>query len=269
MVLVSGTFRSGTSMWMQILQAAGLPLIGSAYPAHWGEVLAEFNERGFHESRLRAGIWWKTNPHPQTGAYLFPEQTRRHLVKVFAEGLTRTDVAYIDFVVITLRDWRSFTRSFDELHTREKAWFVERNLKFPGKDNGPPIPYQWWAQNYELIRDIATRRHPARFLTYDRTVRDPAGEIGAVLDQLQITDPERRAAAIACVEPSLSQPRPPHPDEALVDPQDAATFDALFETVNEGKAIGPALIAQLNETQERVVGRMVEGRGGAERLEES
>ena len=28
MVIVTGTRRSGTSMWMQILQAAGLPIVG-------------------------------------------------------------------------------------------------------------------------------------------------------------------------------------------------------------------------------------------------
>ncbi|MFK7928472.1 MAG: hypothetical protein AB8H79_09785 [Myxococcota bacterium] len=253
MVLVSGTFRSGTSMWMQILQAAGLPLIGSAYPAYWGDVLGDFNERGFHESRLRAGVWWKTNPHPETGAYLFPEQTRRHLVKVFAHGLTRTDAAFIDFAVITLRDWRSFTRSFDDLHTREKAWFAENNMVFPGSENPKPIPYQWWAQNYELIRDIATRRHSARFLTYDRTLRNPSMEIGAVLDALGIEDPAKRAAAIACVEPSLSSPRPPHPHEQAVHPDDAKTFDALFQTIDQGQAIGPELIERLNATQRRIV----------------
>jgi len=242
-------------MWMQILQAAGLPSIGSAYPAYWGDVLGDFNERGFHESRLRAGIWWKTNPHPETGAYLFPEQTRRHLVKVFAHGFTRTDVAFIDFAVITLRDWRSFTRSFDDLHEREKAWYADNNLVFPGSKNPTPIPYQWWAQNYELIRDIATRRHSARFLTYDRTVRNPASEIGAVLDALNIHEPDKRAAAVAGVNATVSSTRPHHPNEDAVEPGGEAASGALVETSDAAQAIVHTLIERLNETKRRIVER--------------
>ena len=32
MIFVSGTKRSGTSMWMQVLRAAGLPVLGEAFP---------------------------------------------------------------------------------------------------------------------------------------------------------------------------------------------------------------------------------------------
>lgn len=258
MILVTGTFRSGTSMWMQVLQAAGLPPIGSAYPAYWEEALGEFNRGGFHESRLRAGIWWRTNPHPETGAYLFPEATRRHAVKVFADGLVRTDVAFIDFVVVTLRDWRSFTRSFDALHAREVAWYEEQGLEFPAGARARPLPYQWWRQNFEVVRDIATRRHPARFTTYDRVVRDAAGEVGAVLDRLDLRAKAARDAAIAAVKPEFRTDRSVHPDEASVDPQDAAAFDALFETVDAGRAIDPPLIAVLNEAEVRIRARFAE-----------
>jgi len=252
MILVTGTFRSGTSMWMQVLQAAGLPLIGTAYPAHWGDVLSEFNEQGFHESRLRDGIWWRTNPHPQTGAYLFPQQTRRHLVKVFAKGLTHTDVAFIDFVVVTLRDWRSFTRSFDAIHQRELAWYKEHDLEFPGGAEVRPIPYQWWSRNFALIRDIATRRHQARFTTYDRVIRDPRSEVLAMLDRLGIDDTDARDRACSVVRTDMRTPRPPHADEERVTCEDAEVFDALFETVDQGRPLGVDLIERLNATEQRI-----------------
>ena len=35
MIIVTGTKRSGTSMWMQILAAAGLPVFGEAFPRSW------------------------------------------------------------------------------------------------------------------------------------------------------------------------------------------------------------------------------------------
>jgi len=34
-IVVTGTKRSGTSMWMQVLGAAGLPVVGDAFPADW------------------------------------------------------------------------------------------------------------------------------------------------------------------------------------------------------------------------------------------
>ena len=73
MIIVTGTKRSGTSMWMQVMVAAGLPVIGEKFPRDWGEVFREANPGGFYESELMTGIYWETNPHPQTGAYLFPE----------------------------------------------------------------------------------------------------------------------------------------------------------------------------------------------------
>ena len=52
MILVTGTKRSGTSMWMQILIAAGFTNFGSAFPANWGESIKEANSKGFFESKL-------------------------------------------------------------------------------------------------------------------------------------------------------------------------------------------------------------------------
>ena len=103
MIVVTGSRRSGTSLWMQILAAAGLPVIGEKVPASWEALAAEFNPGGFYESELTAGIYYKTNPHPRSGAYLFPEQTREHAVKVFVPGLVRSDVAFIDRVIATVR----------------------------------------------------------------------------------------------------------------------------------------------------------------------
>lgn len=261
MILVTGTFRSGTSMWMQVLQAAGLPPIGSAYPAYWGEVLGDFNARGFHESRLRAGVWWRTNPHPETGAYLFPSQTRRHVVKVFIDGLVRTDVAFVDHVVATMRDWRSYTRSFDALHTRERGWHEAQGLPFPGGPHDRPHPYEWWRQNYELVRDLATRRHPTSLTTYGRVVRDPAREVPAVLRRLELAAPDAVAAAVAAVDGRLSAPRPAHPDELLVPEEDARVFDLLYAAVDAEEAIGPALAAELNAAERRIHPRFAGGSG--------
>ncbi|MBW1907472.1 MAG: hypothetical protein JRJ24_19670, partial [Deltaproteobacteria bacterium] len=115
MIIVTGTKRSGTSMWMQLLEVAGFPPIGSAFPRNWENTIKDANVGGFYESELRGGIFYATNPHPKSGVYLFPADTRRHAVKVFVPGLIRTDCAFIDKVVATVRPWRQYVRSVNRL----------------------------------------------------------------------------------------------------------------------------------------------------------
>ena len=53
MMIVTGTKRSGTSMWMQILIGAGYPIIGEAFPMRWEHTIKAANPEGFYESHLR------------------------------------------------------------------------------------------------------------------------------------------------------------------------------------------------------------------------
>ena len=108
-------------MWMQILAAAGIEVIGERRPQHWSEHLTAANPDGFYESELVAGIYFRTNPHPISGAFLFPDQTMHHAVKVFIPGLIRTDLAFIDRVIATMRPWRAFARSRARLQALTRA----------------------------------------------------------------------------------------------------------------------------------------------------
>ena len=172
MIIVTGTKRSGTSMWMQILIAAGLPAFGEAFPRKWEKTIKDANPDGFYESILRRGIYWATNPHPRTGDYFFPEQVENHIVKVFIPGLVRTDRAYIGHVVATMRHWREYEASLNRLYAME-----DESRKAAGKDGPPPprIPpvLEWWMENFSLVRDIVTRRYRVHVQSYDGLLRDP------------------------------------------------------------------------------------------------
>ncbi len=74
MIVVTGTKRSGTSMWMQILVNGGFPYIGEAFPRDWGSKIRDANPEGFYESALAGGVWWRTNPSPRTGAWQITRQ---------------------------------------------------------------------------------------------------------------------------------------------------------------------------------------------------
>ena len=96
MIVVSGTKRSGTSMWMQVLRAAGFQPLGRAFPGDWGQTIADANPDGFYESRFRSGIFHATNPLPETGAYIHPDASRNAVVKIFPFGVRKTHRAFLD-----------------------------------------------------------------------------------------------------------------------------------------------------------------------------
>ena len=250
MILVSGTMRSGTSMWMQILIAAGFPHIGEAFPEPWGESLKSANPRGFYESQLVSGIYYATNPHPETGAYLFPEQTRRHVCKVFIPGLVRTDIAFVDRVIATVRDWRAYCASLQRLHAlagadRERALF-----------DVPLDPaVRWWMENFALVRDIATRRYAAHVTTYERLLADPENELASIIDWLGEGD---LAAAIEAVDRRPTPSTAPTPDG--VSPRHERVFDELYDHLHTGRDLSPAFVSLLNRTDAELRPRLLAAR---------
>jgi hypothetical protein len=248
MIIVTGTKRSGTSMWMQILGAAGLPLFGEAFPRDWGRTLRDANPEGFYESILRQGIYWRTNPHPRTGAYFFPEQVQRHAVKVFIPGLVRTDRAYIGRVIASVRPWREYCRSLRRLWAMEDAVLAERH---PGRKPPPRVSpaLEWWSENYMLIRDVAIRRHPVHLQSYDGLLEDPQGVLRKTFAWLGVGD---ATAAMTAIKPERRTQRVEagsDPDEAELDSAVIEVFDRLYHTVHAGEPVRPELLAALNATQ--------------------
>jgi hypothetical protein len=252
MIIVTGTKRSGTSMWMQILIAAGFPPFGEAFPANWGKTLRDANPSGFYESLLRQGIYWRTNPHPRTGAYFFPEQVERHVVKVFIPGLVRSDRAYIGKVVATVREWREYESSLHRLYAMEDEARRERSPDSPNPVRFDPV-LEWWTENFALVRDIAIRRFPVHVQSYDGLLSDPAAVIRKTLTW--IGDPEADIdKAIAAVEPkNRTQVRP---ESDSIEPEFAALFDELYATIHAGQGLAHGFVKQLNEANHKLVPRI-------------
>jgi hypothetical protein len=231
MIVVTGTKRSGTSMWMHVLVAAGLPYIGERFPAGWGELLRDANPDGFFESELMVGINFRTNPHPLTGAYLAPQQTRDHAVKIFIPGLVRSDVAFLDRVVATVRAWREYVASIRRVGIEDAAL---------------PPALDWWVNNFALIRDLAIRGYPAHVLSYDSFLRDPEKVAAEVLAWVGRGDP---AAAARVVRPERKREPIAGPDAALADGIDARhleVFDELYACIDAGRPLSASFIDRLN-----------------------
>jgi hypothetical protein len=261
MIIVAGTKRSGTSMWMQLLAAAGFPPIGDAFPRNWESTIKDANPAGFWESELRRGIYYATNPDPKSGAYLFPEQTRRHAVKVFIPGLIKTDRAFIDKVIATVRPWRQYVRSLGRLYEMEReAKRAKRNNDteaLPDPVYMSPV-IEWWIENFSLVSDIVTRRYPFYMVAYDSVLADPDKTVRDVFQWLGDGDVEE---AIEHVEPALrTQDEDPDDDTTLDDvdlePGLIEVFDALYEVVRTQEPLQQSFVDRLNETNEKLSSRI-------------
>jgi hypothetical protein len=260
MIVVTGAHRSGTSLWMQALTAAGFPYIGSAFSYQWQDVIGPANERGFYESLFRHGVHHATNPHPKTGRYLHPDEVRRHVVKVFVPGLLRSDVAFLDHIVATIRPWREYVLSKKRLFDLEEDYAYRAN---PDDPHGAvarlrqarsevPLALQWWNDNYRLIYDLNLRRHHYQLYAFDTLVADPRATLGAVLDALGEGDLD---AAVAVVDAELrTQDEPPF-DSPWLTADDVAVFDELYDRIRDRQPLPAAFLDRMNATHAGLVAR--------------
>ena len=253
MIIVTGTKRSGTSMWMQILIAAGYPIIGEPFPMRWEHTIKAANPEGFYESHLRRGIYFRTNPHPKTGSYLFPEQVAHHAVKVFIPGLARSDRAFIGKVIATVREWREYEASIARLYAIEDT---SRRAEGKGAlipEERMPGALEWWAENFALVRDIAVRRYPVHVQTYEGLLAEPERVIRDVLKWLGRGDADK---ALAAVKPEHRTQK--RPESTTLEPEMVEVFDAFYAAMHAGKGLDAALLQRLNTTNEVLAPRIAQ-----------
>lgn len=251
MIAVTGTKRSGTSMWMQVLRAAGLPVIGEAFPGRWRDTIAEANRDGFYESRFRRGINFLTNPDAKTGVYLSPQSTRNHVVKIFVPGLVRSDVAFLDKVLVTVRPVREYCTSIERLYEIERTNQGRLDgVEPPPREHLHPA-LEWWDEVHGIVADVLVRGLPAHFVAYDATLDSPDATVREVIGWLGVGD---ESAAVAAVLPERRTQRtteaPELPGAFGVD--ELALCDELYARIRERRGIDAEFIDRLNDANERL-----------------
>ena len=251
MIIVTGTKRSGTSMWMQILVNGGFPYIGEAFPKDWGTIIKDANPEGFYESALAGGVWWRTNPSPRTGAWLHPKAVENYAVKVFIRGLARTDYAFITRVVATMREWRQYEASLRRLFSIQAK---NRGKEFEEKKVAPlPPGFDWWLENYELVRDIATRRYAVHVLSYGSLLENHEETISKVFDWIGSGDKKK---AIEVIKPSLNTQR--KKEGAKFKSEFEEVFDELYHRVHTSQPLEQSFIDKMNETHNKIIATIQE-----------
>jgi hypothetical protein len=259
MLIVTGTPRSGTSMWMQILVAAGFEAIGEPFPGDWPALLHEANPDGFWESQLLGGVYYRTNPHALTGSFLFPDQTHFHAVKILIPGLVRSDLAYIDRVIATVREWREFVASRERLRELNRRHEQELGLEVHEQLMRLELPpaLEWWVDNFALLRDIATRRYAAHVCSYQSLLDDPERAIAEVLAWLGRGDAARAVAAIKPERRTIRAPAEPPGEGPDIEAEFAEVFDELYDHIHKGTPLTAAFLTKLNHTDARLRPRLL------------
>ncbi len=248
MFLVTGAKRSGTSMWMQILTAAGLPAVGEAFPKSWGDgPLREANPRGFFESTLRDGIAWHTNPDPRTGFYLHPDAARGHCVKVFLPGLARTDLAFVEGALLTVRDWRTQIASVAQLAAQERRAAGE---DLPEAAVRPTAAHalEWWLEMVIGLRDLLARGYPAHLVSHEAVLAQPEVVVPQVLGWLGVPALDVDAA-IQAVDRSLERSVPAGKPPGL-DPGVAQLMDELVSRIQTGAGLDEDLLRRIDQAHQ-------------------
>ena len=267
MIIVTGTKRSGTSMWMQILKAAGYPIVGEPFPRDWAHTIRAGNRRGFYESPLRRGIYFATNPDPRTNQYLCPVATQNVAVKVFVPGLLRTDPSFVHRVIATVRPWREYKNSVERLyrmeHQNREALRRARGL-VPREAGEPRMiapALAWWNENYGLLRDAMLRRYPLHLVSYAQVLSEPYRRVAAALAFVGAGD-VTRAAAQVCRELQTQ-----HADRvdgcsgsaaqqlggAGFDHDAMAVADELYERIHGSVRLDQAFLTRMDRTHYRLM----------------
>ncbi len=248
MIIVTGTRRSGTSVWMQILQQGGIQILGEPFPANWKSIMEEANPKGFYESTLVQGINFQTNPDPVSGAWIPPDKVTDIGIKIFADGIVKTDFSYITKVIYTIREWRECEASrkrMDEIKLGGSgAAGLDQNSEVWAK---LPSGFAWWKANFSLVKDMRTRRYPVAAFSYAALLEDPEKLTRAGFEWLGRGDAN---AAANAVDRSLQTQK----EVSLLDVGHDydGIFDELYDALHANQMISPAFYTKLAETDTKI-----------------
>ncbi|SHK12440.1 MULTISPECIES: hypothetical protein [Desulfatibacillum] len=161
MIIISGTYRTGTSLMMQIMEEAGFDVLGEKFPKAWKGANNHLNKEGFYESR------WIDKGVNKENCKLDPKATQLKACKVFTHGLATTDIEYMHKCILMTRDWREQHNSATILD--------ETNRKSHGKKLvGYYPPGQVFLINYaKFLADFSKRKYPSIVVDFNDLVSQP------------------------------------------------------------------------------------------------
>ena len=162
MIVVTGTFRSGTSLMMQTLQKLGINIAGNEFDV-WNK--KEFNPRGYWELPVKEVVEGvKSNKYEGQG------------VKLFVQGLTKTNPNLISRAIRCTRWKRAAVISFMKLLQ------ASPNCGIPGTRN---VCDQLYDVHHEFVETyLDTNNIPYINVDFEDMLRDPKKQISRIVKLL-------------------------------------------------------------------------------------
>ena len=204
MRVVTGTKRSGTSLWMRVLIASGCPHIGDPFPATWGRSLRQRNPYGFFESHLRQGVSSSEDLTPYIANY--HADLTSPAVKIFIPGLCQTPSHLLVRTIVSLRHWSTYGPSLQALYADEDAYFTAHPPTDPAHRDAlqrmrarrsPHLPELQWILEYSALAiNHHQRGYPLRWVSYDQLLNAPERVLSTILPWLGLTLTD---ASVGCI----------------------------------------------------------------------
>ncbi len=163
MIVVTHTAYAHAAAFVEVLRAAGLPVLGEAIPAAWSEHAEEAVQPSFFATLGDQGIFYKTNPDPYSQVYLDAAEAEGFALAMKVNAVQRSERAFLGHVVAVMPHFARATAA-DASDEDELAAVL-----------------LWWNDYVSLLRDAATRRYPLRLFSAEALARDPEATLGAVL----------------------------------------------------------------------------------------
>jgi hypothetical protein len=138
-----------------MMEEAGFQILGEKFPKAFKEKIHVKNKQGFYESKfIDEGIHnrncpWNSSLHENSVA------------KVFCHGIQFTDRAYINKVVVMVRDWRE----------QEESWKQLKEIS--GDKPKYPLGYDFFWEYCTFLDDYGKRNFPALVVDYAELLKNP------------------------------------------------------------------------------------------------
>ena len=158
---------------MSMMNEAGFPVLGSKFPLNWEEKRTEKNkDLEFPQNPSETGFWEDMNIVDNgcnnVTMNINPENLKDHAAKIFFSGMIKTDLAYIDKVILCIRDCKSYTSSWEKVLSFNLKENNKKTEKYPY-----PIGTEFVCKYSILLKDYVKRKYKMIVIDYDQMLNDP------------------------------------------------------------------------------------------------
>ena len=108
---------------------------------------------------------------------------------------------------------------------------------------------EWWRENYDMIRNFATRRFAFNLVSYQKLLSAPAEIIPPVIKWCGGGDVEK---AIAVVKPKLNTQKETIVEDSPLTPEQETVFDELHDYFYRQDPLQASFIQKLNEMDQEL-----------------